>query len=110
MVNSRTGGCGGGGQPDLAAAFQVARNAKCFPGKLVLKQEEEGRKPEEFLDTFQPVGVCAKKWEGNSADWLAASSVHEAANITSGFAKTLGLFHSYSRILGTFLASIFFLK
>lgn len=65
-------------QPDLAAAFSVTRNAKRFPRKFLLQQEDEGRKPKEFLDTFSPVGVSTKKWEGKRAHWLAASNVFEA--------------------------------
>lgn len=93
---------GGGGrsgervkQPDLASSLPVARNAKCFPRKFLLQQEDEGRKPKEFLDTFQPVGVRTKKWEGKRADWLTASSVFEAATLPVASL----LFRSYFQIL-----------
>lgn len=66
-------------QPDFSSSLSVARNAKRFPRKFLLQQEDEGRKPKEFLDTFQPVGVSTKRWEGKHADWLPASSVFEAA-------------------------------
>lgn len=78
----------------LSSSLPVARNAKRFPRKFLLQQEDEGRKPIEFLDTFQPVGVSAKKWEDERADWLAAHSVLEVATLPVALLK-----HHYSSVL-----------